>query len=171
MSNLSIGLTFSEDGEYLQLSRMDAAILLTWIMGGDHDNEPEVVVTPPPAKEPERPTSAQAAQPPLLKETQGSSRPAMTRDEVPVRREPQAGPPAAPGLLPKNPPAARREAPPAPNKKAAQIIKEPVTVPDLPFEVTPNSAEFTKPPLAPTDNELLEEEPYWDYGTPPEPKL
>lgn len=168
MSNLSIGLTFSEDGEYLQLSRMDAAILLTWIMGGDHDNEPEVTVTPPAAKEPERPAQTEAPAAPLRKEAQTAARPSLTREDPPVKREvaPQPG-----GLLPKNPPAPRREAP-QPSKKAAQIIQEPVAVADLPFEVTPNSADFVKLPKAPpTESELLEEEPYWDYGNPPEPKL
>jgi hypothetical protein len=164
MSNLSIGLTFSEDGEYLQLSRMDAAILLTWIMGGDHDNEPEVTVTTPTPKEPESPASPESKAP-FKPEAQAATRPALTREELPIRRE------ATPSLLPKNPPAPRREAPPV-NKKAAQIIQEPVAVPDLPFSVTPNSAEFTKGPssIPPTENELLEEEPYWDYGNPPEPK-
>lgn len=170
MSNLSIGLTFSEDGEYLQLSRMDAAILLTWIMGGDHDNEPEVTVTPASPKEPERPTPPQP-QPtaaPIRKDDQSAPRLSLTREEPPVKRETAA--PTA-GLLPKNPPVPRREAPPT-NKKAAQIIQEPVAVDDLPFEVTPQSAEFTKLPKAPpTESELLEEEPYWDYGNPPEPKL
>lgn len=169
MSNLSIGLTFSEDGEYLQLSRMDAAILLTWIMGGDHDNEPEVNIAPTAPKEPERPATPQPTAAPLRKDAQSAAKPSLTREQPPVKRE--AAAPTS-GLLPKNPPVPRREAPPV-SKKAAQIIQEPVAVDDLPFEVTPNSAEFSKllPKAPPTENELLEEEPYWDYGNPPEPKL
>ncbi len=48
MANESIRLTFSEDGEHLQLSRLDAAMLLTWILGGDHDADiPETAFSAP----------------------------------------------------------------------------------------------------------------------------
>jgi len=50
MANESIRLTFSEDGEHIQLSRLDAAMLLTWILGGDHDADiPETAFNSPAA--------------------------------------------------------------------------------------------------------------------------
>lgn len=170
MSNLSISLTFSDDGEYLQLSRMDAAILLTWIMGGDHDNEPEVQVAPAPKPEPTpasapvAPKSAPVAMTKAEATPQESSLPTKPVAEAPVA-------PKAATSLPKSPP--KQAQPPAAKKAAAAKIvaeKEVVEVPDLPFAVTPKSLEYVAPVGAPSPGELIEEEPYWEYGDAPEPK-
>lgn len=166
MSNLSIGLTFSEDGEYLQLSRMDAAILLTWIMGGDHDNEPDV---PEATTTPEQPIEPEIDVVEPTSKTALPTRPPLTRAERPATRELKPSPEDQPS---EKTPDARREVPPQ-SRAAAKIIKEEPVIPNGPFSVTSNSDEFVKTfsTLPPTENELLEEDPYWDYGKPPEPKI
>lgn len=174
MAKLSIPLTFSDDGEYIQLSRMDAAILLTWIMGGDHDESSSTPAQAPEQKEPAVATERSVTQaPPASATPTAPARPLVSR-AAPTN---SVGEDKS-GGLPKQPPLSREPAPMSKKEAAAQVLKEPAplsgekSIPKVPFEVTAKSAEYANVTHEPLAQEFVEEEPYWEYsdGPAPEPK-